>query len=178
MLLAEYEQLYALARLRLDALDRRVPAAGAALTTFVGLAPLAPTATGLLILVLVPASLVWFLRTAVNHARSFEDALRAIEQIELRVNRLAPNTLLGFQSAHPSRGRSVGGRTGAETVSAVASAAALLLGSCLYLVTEANAATRPVPLSGYAAYVGIVASHLIGVLLSYRRYRYRVTRSG
>ena len=176
ILLAEYEALYQLAEYRMASLDRRVPAAGALLTTFVGLIPLIPDASGLILLAVVPASLVWLIRTTINHARSLEDVLRGIESLEGSLNQLAGARLLSFQSRHPSRGRTVGGRTGRETVDAVAMAAALLLGSCLYLgfVVFDGLWHRPT----YAIYISGVAAYAIAVLTCWRGYRSPVASAG
>ena len=114
-LLAEYNALYGLAEFRMGALDRRVPAAGAALLVFIGSVPALPGPAQHILLAAIPASLIWLLRTTINHARSFEDVLRRIEVIEdvLRrieviegaVNKLAGETLMCFQTTHPSKGR-------------------------------------------------------------------------
>jgi len=175
VLLAEYEALYQLAEYRMTSLDRRVPAAGALLTTFVGLIPLIPDASGLVLLSVVPASLVWLIRTTINHARSLEDVLRGIESLDLSLNQIAGATLLTFQSQHPSRGRTVGGRTGRETVGAVAMAAALLLGSCLYLAFDVFDGLWHRP--GYALYIAVIAGYAVTILIGWRRYRSSVSRS-
>ena len=169
ILIAEYEALYRLVEYRMTALDRRVPAAGALLTTFVGLIPLIPHESGLVLLAVVPASLVWLIRTTINHARSLEDVLRGIESLEHTLNQAVGVDLVTFQSQHPSRGRTVGGRTGRETVGTVAMASALLLGSCLYLgQTVLDGLWHP---SGYGLYIAIIAAYIIGVIVVWRRYR-------
>lgn len=169
ILLEEYRALYRLAEMRMVSLDRRVPLAGTAVTAFLGGTTLLPPASQLAVLVLIPLSLVWLARTTVNHARSFEDAIRRIEQIERRVNRIAGSELLGFQSTHPSRGRAVGGRTGEETVRAVVMLAAAVLGGCLTVAIEGR-----VPFaSTYAVYVAVIAVCLMHLIVIRRRYRYR-----
>ncbi|MEM1329695.1 MAG: hypothetical protein AAGG07_03955 [Planctomycetota bacterium] len=80
----------------------------------------------------VPLSLVWFVRTTINHARSFEDCLRRIESIERAVNDRVGEDLLCFQSTHPSRGRQIGGRTSAVTIETTITISAVLLASCLW----------------------------------------------
>lgn len=129
ILLEEYRQLYELVRFRLAALDQRVPLAGAALIgTLAGIGSLATTIQPVF-LVALPLSLLWWLPTTIAHARSFEDALRRIETIEGEVNRLCGKDLLTFQSSHPGR-KQVGGRTGQQTVQAVLTASAIILGAC------------------------------------------------
>ena len=183
VLLEEYRVLYQLAEFRLASLDRRIPLAGAALTTFLTSVPLLPGLAAVLLLVIVPISLVWFLRTTINHARSFEDALRRIEQIERAINESLNSELLRFQSSHPSRGRTVGGRTGVESVAAVAVVSAVLRGACLVLMrataetpfTLVAAAADVSPGPVYAVYVAGIAAYLVHVLLRWRRYRYEAS---
>ena len=169
VLMEEYRALYGLVEFRMASLDRRVPAAGAVLNTFLGGVPQLPEHTGL---VVIPASLIWLLRTTLNHARSFEDALRRIEAIEQAVNTLAGDTLLEFQSSHPSRSVTVGGRTGTETIAAVSLASALLLAAAgvLFLVDPAASSWITVV---YLFYLAGIAAYLITLLVRFRRYRYQ-----
>ncbi|MFI4915096.1 MAG: hypothetical protein ACIAS6_01140 [Phycisphaerales bacterium JB060] len=170
VLLAEYEAMYRLAGFRMTSLERRVPAAGATIVAFLGVLPLLPESSQWILLVVVPASLVWFVRTTINHARSFEDVLRRIEWIEKRTNQLAGEELLGFQSNHPSRGTTVGGRTGVETVSAVMLASAMVLLACLTLTFD-GPATRPAAWWSYYAYLVAVALYLGSCIRGWRRYQ-------
>lgn len=168
----EYRALYGLVEFRMASLDRRVPAAGAVLTTFLGGVPLLPEHTGLLLLLVIPASLIWLLRTTLNHARSFEDALRRIEAIEQAVNTLAGDTLLEFQSSHPSRSVTVGGRTGTETIAAVSLASALLLAAAGVLFLVGSAASSWITVA-YLFYLAGIAAYLITLLVRFRQYRYQ-----
>lgn len=168
ILLEEYRALYGLVTFRMSSLDRRVPVAGATLVAFVGSVPLLPVQTAQVLLLAIPLTLIWFLRTTVNHARSFEDALRRIEHIERAVNRISESDLLGFQSRHPSRGTSIGGRTGTETIEAVVMACGLILASCLFLAFDAVSG-----LAVYAVYIAFVSGYLIASVLMLRRYRYQ-----
>lgn len=171
MLLAEFDALYRLVEYRMASLDRRVPAATALLTTFVGLVPLVPGASGLVLLAVIPVSLIWLMRTTINHARSLEDLLRGIETIETRLNHIVGTDVVTFQSRHPSRGRTVGGRTGVETIAAVSMATALLLGACLYLVSLSAAAHEVVSLRvGYAVYIALIAGYAIVLICKLNRY--------
>lgn len=156
ILIAEFQALYGLAEFRMAALDRRVPASGAALLAFTSSLPLLPTIGQLLLLVAIPASVIWLLRAAINHARSFEDALRRIERIERALNTLAGEDLVGFQSSHPSRMRTVGGRTGAETVCAVALAGTVMTAACAAMAWDTLPITD-VFASYAAALVSVVA---------------------
>jgi hypothetical protein len=171
ILLEEYRQMYALALYRLNALDQRVPLATGAITTVLACAvALTPTLqVGLLIGLLI--SVLWLFRTTVNHARSFEDALRRIEEIERAVNDRARALLLAFQSTHPSRGVQVGGRTGKETVDSVLVVSSLLLGWCLAITVR----TSPLPVWSdllYTLYVVIVCASMVHLHRMLRDYRY------
>lgn len=171
MLLAEYHALYRLAEFRMASLDRRVPLTGAALVAFLGSVPALPGPVGLVLLVFVPASVIWFVRTTINHARSFEDALRRIELLEQRLNLIAGEELIGFQSTHPSRGKATGGRTGTETIEAVGLASALLLGSCGY-VAGFYEGLGPAGALAYCGYLAAIAAYVLAWLRHARRYRY------
>jgi len=168
--LAEYRTLYTLAEFRMASLDRRVPAAGATLVAFLGGVPAVPESTAWLLLVVVPATLIWFLRTTINHARSFEDTIRRIEQIEREINAAACDGLISFQSTHPSRGRAVGGRTGAETVVAVLLASLILLGASFVIARGLLVSTHD--LIGYASFLCSIALHHCWVTCRWARYRY------
>lgn len=171
ILLAEYRALYDLALFRLASLDRRVPLTGSALAAALGAALVLPLAAKIFILIAHPLALVWFLRTTINHARSFEDVIRRIEQIEGQLNQIAGHQLLRFQSHHPSRGKATGGRTGQETISAVLIASGLILLGCAGLtpsLVDVDAAVR----GGLLAYFGFIAIYLAQTSIRLHRYRY------
>jgi hypothetical protein len=170
VLLAEYRAVYDLALFRLASLDRRVPLTGSALAGALGAVLVLPSQTQLFILIAMPLALIWFVRTTINHARSFEDALRRIEQIEKRVNALAGAELIRFQSQHPSRGKATGGRTGRETIAAALIASGLLLVGCSWVVLSIGLAP-PVPML-VVCYCGYVALYLLSVAARLGRYRY------
>lgn len=172
VLLAEYHALYGLAQFRMGALDKRVPAAGAAIVAFLSGVPLLPEPAGLVLLTVIPASLIWFVRTTINHARSFEDLIRRIEQVERAVNAIAGESLICFQSTHPSRGRAVGGRTGFETVTAAGLASALIIGACATLSLNQSADTTLILM--YLAYLTGIAGYLLSLLRQISQYRYQV----
>lgn len=130
----------------------------------------------LLLLLGAPLALVWFVRATVNHARSFEDVLRRIEQIERSVNELLGKPVLHFQSQHPSRARQVGGRTSRESVSAVLATSFLLLAAAAFRMHRAGL----LPARLEPAYLAVLAT--IGVLVAsdcvrLRKYRYEPTLS-
>lgn len=136
--LAEYHAMYRLAEYRLNALDRRIPLISGLLTAFLGSVPVLPQTTQLLALCAIPVSLVWLVRTTINHARSFEDALRRIEHQEHLINERIGVDILGFQGTHPSKGCTVGGRTGTESVLAVGIASGVQLVACEAMAWQIN----------------------------------------
>lgn len=136
--LHEYNRLYDLVIFRMSSLDRRAPIGGAALGTFLTVIGVLPAPTQRVMLLALPLALIWFLRTTINHARSFEDILARLGELERRINQSAGENLLEFQSRHPSRDSSVGGRTGRETVGSVYGTCLLLLLACGYLAYAWN----------------------------------------
>src|SRR4051812_30540686 len=87
-LFEEYRALYSIATFRMTALDRRMPVTAGAMAAVLSGLDVVSRDSQLLLLLGAPLALVWFVRTTVNHARSFEDVLRRIEQIERLVNDL------------------------------------------------------------------------------------------
>lgn len=170
VLLAEYRAVYDLALFRLASLDRRVPLTGSALAASLGAVLVLPTMVQVFLLIALPLALVWFVRTTINHARSFEDALRRIEQIEKRVNALAGTELIRFQSRHPSRGKATGGRTSRETIAAALIASSLMLmGCCGVALLIGLSPPVPVLIVCYCGYIGL---YLLAVVARLRGYRY------
>lgn len=171
VLFQEYQALYRLAEFRLVSLDRRALAAWAALTafltTFTGLNPDAQVA----LLLGAPMAVLWLLRTTINHARSFEDALRRLDEIECTVNRLAGEELLAFQSRHPSRGGAVGGRTGRETVLTVLATGIVMLGACAFLFWR-HGTENPVIVGGYLGALIAVGVYYVSTVAALGAYRY------
>lgn len=172
LLMQEYQALYALVSFRNSSMERRVPIAGATLAAFLGAATVLPVEARLIYLVGLPIALLFFLRTTINHARSVEDALRRIDEIEHIVNARAGEELLTFQSTHPSRHRAVGGRTGRESVRAVFVTCVLMLVAGVFLFHQTATLRSPAPLL-YDAFVAIAALLLVYYMLELRRYRYR-----
>lgn len=170
ILMEEYKALYGLVTFRMSSLDRRVPIASAALATFLGGIAAMPPASQAIFLIGLPLAQLWLVRTTINHARSFEDVLRRIDEIERQVNALAGEPLLLFQSRHPSGGHATGGRTGAETVKTVFTSSVLMLGACVYLASM-HPGLAPF-LDAYGVACGVIGLHLSLSMLALRRYRY------
>lgn len=170
VLLEEYRALYGLLRFRLDAMDQRLPLAGGVLISVLGgLSSMPPDVRQVLLLTL-PAAIVWLGRMTIAHARSKEDIKRRIDELEQRINEIAGEELLAFQSRHLGRNR-VGGRTGMATVLAVVTLCLTMLAACGYLF-GASAASTSVML-GYDAFITGAGLHLAFLAWGLGRYRYR-----
>lgn len=171
ILMEEYRALYALAEFRMVSLDRRAPLAGTLISVLLGAVTILPRDGQLVVLLSLPLLLVWLVRTTINHARSFEDLIRRIDQIEVRVNDLAGHELLRFQSRHPSRGTTVGGRTGVETIAATLMLSAVLLVATSWLFRER---IHPTPEASLAvhAYILLAVLFIARSVLVWYRYRY------
>jgi hypothetical protein len=175
-LLEEYRAMYGLAAFRMASLDRRVPVAGATLTISLAGVAAIPREASMIVLLGLPLALVWLLRTTINHARSFEDALRRIEQIEKQINTLVGREVMTFQSSHPSRGRHAGGRTSRETIGAVVIIAVILLAGCGYMFAQ-TAQAAPWGLASYGGFLVTVLAYMATVVIGLKRYEY-LPRSG
>jgi hypothetical protein len=173
VLLEEYRALYRLLTFRLGAIDRRLPVAGGTLGALLGATTAMPPDTKLAFLLGLPVALLWLLLSTVQHARSKEDHLRRIDEIERLVNRLAGEELLVFQSRHPNKQGTTAGRCGFGAVLSVLSTCSLMLAACCFLVS-----TPPglLPLSGILAYYlynACIAGMMLHAVIRLRHYRYR-----
>ena len=168
----EYNALYQLVIFRLNALDKRAPVTVAAFAAVLVSVQSLPISSQLLVLLFLPPSLIWLMRTTVNHARSFEDALRRIEVLEQSVNLRLDAPIMGFQSQHPSRGREVGGRTGRESVQAVLGSILLLLLAAGYQM-HVTALLSGFPEWVYDAGLLVIAALSIQQRVQLSSYRYR-----
>src|SRR5262245_1934267 len=82
----EYRAMYGLVEFRMSAMDRRVPVTAAAFAGAIASLQSIPNQTQAIVLVGLPIALYWFMRATVGHARSKEDVLRRIGEIEQGVN--------------------------------------------------------------------------------------------
>ena len=167
----EYRAMYQLAGHRITSLDRRVPVAATGIVALLSALVILPDEARLAALWTLPIVLVWLLRTTINHARSFEDAIRRIDQIEQQINGLAGAELMRFQSRHPSKDWGVGGRTGLEAIGAIYVLSLASLGVAAWLTGHLLAGGTEVSL--LLAVMGIAASYLSLLFLHAWRYRYR-----
>jgi hypothetical protein len=173
VLLEEYRALYGLLTFRLTAMDRRLPVAGGTLGAVLGATTAMPDATKTAFLLGLPAALLWLFLTTVQHARSKEDHLRRIDEIERFINRLAGEELLLFQSRHPNRRKSPGGRTGRAEILALLSTCGVMLAASGFLVTHPVELLPPILLPAYYGYTSVCGCLMMLGTLQLRRYRYR-----
>lgn len=169
-LLEEYRALNGLIVFRMTALDRRVPIAGTTLAAFVGGVTALPPDLELFVLLAVPLALYWLVRGASNHARSFEDVLRRVEEIESAVNGLVEREAMNFQSTHPSARHEIGGRTGRESIGAVLSLTLLLLAACGFQFYLTGRGYESVLL--YVGYVALIGAASTLVCVRLKEYEY------
>jgi len=172
ILLQEFHALYGLLTFRLTAMDRRLPAVAGTLGTMLGCTTAMPDPTRLAFLAGLPLALLWLVLTTVQHARSKEDHVRRIDEIERMVNRLTGEELLVFQSRHPNRARYPGGRTGFASVTAVLTVSLIMLAACVYSVQTPVALLTRDPFKTYAAYVSTCALLMLLAVVRLGRYRY------
>lgn len=171
VLIEEYRALYGLLAFRLGAVDRRVPVAGGTFGAVLGGFAALPSDAQIVALLTIPAALIWLFRTIVSHARSKEDVLRRIDEIERQVNQIANEELISFQSRHPSRGRSVSGRSGLSSVFAVLTLAACALAACGCMAIR-HAGFSPAAGVAYAAYLAAMLAWLLHGAWRLRGYHY------
>lgn len=171
-LLEEYRAMYELAIFRMTALDRRVPVTAGVFGVAVASLGAIPVSAQALLFLATPPALLWLMRTTVNHARSFEDVLRRIEQLEDAINHHVGEAALTFQSTHPSRRSHIGGRTSTESVAAVLISVLLIL-----LLTAYQILLMPgIPQYFTAAQMLLESIVALAALDQYRRLRqYRYT---
>lgn len=172
IMLEEYRALYGLLSYRFGAFERRVPLHGTVLTAFLGAIGLLTPSLQILLFIALPIALLWFVSTTLNHARSLEDLLRRIEEIERSINARTGLKLLTFQSSHPSRGSAIGGRTGRGGVLSVVIMSLILLAACIYQCWLIRHSIG-LPITPYAAYVTTASMLILAQTVRLGHYRYR-----
>ena len=90
----------------------------------------------------------------------------------MRINKQVGEKVMGFQSTHPSRGETIGGRTGHETVMAVVVASCLLLGISLWMAASIMEREPDLQLL-YTTGIASIVVLLMYSVRSWGRYRYR-----
>lgn len=172
VLLEEYRALYGLLAFRLDVIDRRVPAVGGMLAAILASATAMPDETRIAFLFGLPVAIVGLVQSVCQHARSKEDHLRRIDEIERIVNHLAGEVLLVFQSQHPNRRRRSGGRSGFGTVLQILAAVLIMLGACGVVAGTTDLLRESGWLLGYYGYLSSTAAVAIAAVFRLRNYRY------
>lgn len=170
ILLEEYNSLNELLRFRLMAMDRRLPVAASFMAATIAAVLTLSAKLQLAVLIMTPSAILWIGRTTVQHARAKEDNLRRISEIEQKINEIAGEELLLFQSRHPNRAQTVAGRTGMSVVFATTLNSLLMLLVCLALFGAGHG--QPVQIL-YFAFVLAVAFDLIMGAVRLSRYVYR-----
>jgi len=174
ILLQEYGVLYALLQWRLTAADRRLFVSGGLLAGILTAIHSLDARTAQLLLWGLPV-LLWVIFSAMlGHARSKEDLLRRIDEIERRVNLLAHAELLAFQSRRPDTGRAVGGRTGATAISGTLALYIALLLCAVVFLWPAGAANSA-EFVGFGIWVAFWSVWMMRGALSLQHYRYERT---
>jgi len=133
ILITEYNSLYSLYTFRIQAIEKRLPMAAVILSAFLGVLTTLPSDVRIVFYIGIPISLIYVLRTASIHVRSFEDSLRRIDEIENQINNLVGENLIRFQSNHPSKVKTVGGRTSRELILSIMAMTVLVIFACIYL---------------------------------------------
>lgn len=167
----EHRALYGLLSFRLAAVERSLPVAGGTLAAILSGSACLPPETRRVVLLAMPAALLWLMRTTCAHARSKEDVVRRLGELEGAVNHIAGEELLAFQSRHPNRGKHVSGRSGGTTVFGVLSFCLTAVTACAWIALPLwpNWMMRAV----YGAYVLCVAADAIASVWRLGRYAYR-----
>jgi len=171
ILLQEYRVLYGLLQWRLAAADRRILVVGGLLAGVMTAIRTLDVDSARLLLWGLPVALWVIVSVAVGHARSKEDLLRRIDEIEHHINRLADSELLAFQSRHPHRGRSVGGRTSATAINGILALCIGILAICcrLYQIRVGESADY---MTAYLVHAGLWAVLMLRTATVLQRYRY------
>ena len=171
ILFEEYRALYSLLTFRLTVMDRRLPAIGGTLAGILCSIPAMPDETRLAFLLGLPLAALWLFLTTVQHARSKEDHLRRIDEIERRVNELAGEDLLTFQSRHPNKARYPGGRTGFNTVLEILVFCNVTLSACAYLTKTSHFNLSVNTLYAYFSAIVALGGFMIAEFVRLARYR-------
>lgn len=172
ILLEEYRVLYSLLEFRLNTIEQRIPLLGGMLATLFGGIAILPAEVRVPALLVIPVALLWLFNTTLNHGRSKEDLLRRIDEIERTLNQLAAEDVCVFQSQHPGRRGTVGGRTGMGANLVMLMLSILMLFGCDYLFREQPVADVRAP-AWYSCYVGLVGLLLVADVWRLSRYAYK-----
>lgn len=162
--------MHALVLYRLQVLDQRIPLTTAALTAALGSVVVMPELLQFELLVGVPLAATAVCLSTFNHARSLQDAISRIAEIESNVNGFTGREVLGFQRTHPGRS-SVGARTGRLTADLVF-AACLILFACSFFLAGSIFDWPSNTRLSHVALLLLLAIKLSHDRLRLRQYRY------
>ncbi|QDV85372.1 hypothetical protein [Planctomycetes bacterium TBK1r] len=151
-------------------MDRRLPVAVSFMAATIVAVLALPLELQLAVLITTPSAILWMGRTTVQHARAKEDNLRRISEIEQTINEIAGEELLLFQSRHPNRAETVGGRTGMSAVFATTLNSLLMLLVCVALFGGKHGLTAQIL---YFVFITAIALDLIMGAVQLNRYVYR-----
>lgn len=173
VLLEEYRALNGLLTFRMTAMDRRLPVAGGLFALLLGTMSSLSGETRLWLLLTLPLGLMWLVITTANHAKSKEDHLRRIDEIERQVNALAGEELMAFQSRHPKKTpRGTLDRTALGTGLAVVTSSFAMLIACQSVFAALPSIGNELRYA-YLVYVVFSACVMFVHGRSFIRYRYR-----
>gem|GEM_PF-1938099 len=171
VLLEEYRVLYALLAFRLDAMERRLPFAGALLAVLLGGTTAMPETTNLVFLIGLPAAFALLLGAMVAHSRAKEDHVRRIDEIERLVNQLAGEELLVFQSRHPNKRLAVAGRSGQAVLRAVLATNSAMIATTGFFAARCSLLNQAW-LDAFHAYAALCVLYMFVAVARLSRYRY------
>lgn len=132
IVIEEYKAMYSLLTFRFTAIERRVAFSAIIISSILGLLPKMEMESKFIFLIGVPIAIIYLIRSTILHIRSLEDYFRKIEEAESRINKICSESLMQFQSGHPSRS-TPGGRASQELLHFVLLMGIGILGACSYL---------------------------------------------
>jgi hypothetical protein len=168
ILLEEYKVLYSFYTYRISSVEQRILIVLLVVSTALGL--LTQVSGGLRVVLLVGLPLVVFYisRQGVLHVRSFEDSLRRIELIERRINGIAHEELLLFQTTHPSK-QIPGGRGSKDMIVTIASLSLIILVGCAYIFWLENTnKTEDILYIIFLVIIGVLQIKAVHSILTYK----------
>ncbi len=132
IVIEEYKAMYSLLTFRFTAIERRVAFSAIIISSILGLLPKMELESKSIFLIGAPIAIIYLIRSTILHIRSLEDYFRKIEEAESRINEICSESLMQFQSGHPSR-KTPGGRASQELLHFVLLMGIGILGACSYL---------------------------------------------
>lgn len=116
LLVEEYRAVNQLLLFRLEAMEQRLPLTAAGIGALLLAAAALPPISQVILLIGLPFTILFWVRSILFHALSKEDAKDRIREIEQEAAVLCHGPVLRFQTKHPSATGPVGGRTAAQAI--------------------------------------------------------------